>query len=119
MVWIIGRTQTNGKADYAAVHAIQDKYKLTPLSAWGKPYTPPANVPIDPKIDMKAAPVDTVAAMDAVTFFNRLAMLMKDDPPSAADSPMVARLASLGVVPGQPFHLDTNGKTAGDSRWRG
>jgi len=100
MVWIIGRTQTNGKADYAAVHAIQDKYKLTPLNAWGKPYTPPANVPIDPKIDMKAAPVDTVAAMDASTFFNRLAVLMKDNPPAAADAPMVARLASIGIVPG-------------------
>ncbi len=113
MVWIIGRTQTNGKADYAAVHAIQDGYKLTPLSAWGKPYTPPANLPTDPKIDMKAAPVDTVAAMDAATFFNRLAMLMKDNPPSAADAPMVARLASIGIVPGQPFNLDRNGNGTG------
>ena len=42
MVWIIGRTQTNGPKDYAAVHAIQDGYKLVPLSAFGKPYTPPA-----------------------------------------------------------------------------
>ncbi len=40
MVWLIGRTQTNGKTDYAAVHAIQDKYRLAPLSAWGKPYQP-------------------------------------------------------------------------------
>src|SRR5208282_6615496 len=41
MVWIIGRTQTNGPKDYAAVRAIQKKYKLTPLSAFGKPYTAP------------------------------------------------------------------------------
>src|SRR5262245_7648183 len=38
MAWLIGRTQTNGKEDYTTVHAIQDQYKLTPLSAWGKAY---------------------------------------------------------------------------------
>ena len=109
LVWVIGRTQTNGKADYAAVHAIQDGYKLTPLSAWGKPYTPPKDVPVDPKVDMKTPPVELVAGMDAATFFGRLAMLMKDNPPAAADAPMVAKMASIGVVPGQPFDLNKNG----------
>ena len=112
LVWVIGRTQTNGKADYAAVHAIQDGYKLTPLSAWGKPYTPSKDVPVDPKVDMKTPPVELVAAMDAATFFNRLAMLMKDNPPTAADAPMVAKLASIGVVPGQPFDVNKNGSDA-------
>jgi hypothetical protein len=42
MVWIITRTYCSGTPqDYAAVHAIQDQYKLVPLSAYGKPYTPP------------------------------------------------------------------------------
>ena len=40
MVWIIGRYQTNGPKDYRAVHAIQDKVTLTPLSAFGKSYVP-------------------------------------------------------------------------------
>ena len=53
MVWIVGRTQTNGKDDYPAVRAIQDQYKLTPLSAWGKDYTPPGDVPVAKGVDAK------------------------------------------------------------------
>jgi hypothetical protein len=109
MVWILGRTQTNGKADYAAVHALQAQYKLTPLSAWGKPYAPPTDEPTDPNIGMKTAPVDTVAGMDAPAFFSRLASLLKNNPPAAADAPAVAKLASIGVVAGQQFDLNRSG----------
>jgi hypothetical protein len=56
LVWIIGRTQTNGQSDYAAVHAIQDQYKLTPLSAFGKSYSPPDNAPVTDSVDMKTPP---------------------------------------------------------------
>lgn len=48
MVWILGRTYCTGTPeDYKAVHALQDQYKLVPLSAYGKPYTPPAGT-VDP-----------------------------------------------------------------------
>jgi hypothetical protein len=102
MVWIIGRTQTNGPKDYAAVQAIQKQYKLTPLSAFGKPYTPPAGV-VDPTIDMRMAPVEAVAKMSTPTFFNTMAALMKDNPPPAADAPVLAKLAKIGIVPGEKF----------------
>ena len=37
LVWIIGRTYTAGKADYAAVNAIQRQYELVPLGGLGAP----------------------------------------------------------------------------------
>jgi hypothetical protein len=103
MVWIIGRTQCNGKDDYAAVNAIQRQYTLTPLSFLGKPYTPPGFGPPDPSVDVTTPPVTQVAKMEAAAFFDRLALLMKDNPPAPADGPMVKKLAGLGIVPGQPF----------------
>lgn len=102
MVWIIGRTQTNGPKDYAAVHAIQKQYRLVPLSSFGKPYKPPASQ-IDPTVDMKKAPVEAVAAMGTTNFFNAMAMLLKDNPPPAADASVLEKLAKLGIVPGEKF----------------
>jgi hypothetical protein len=105
MVWLIGRTQTNGRRDYPAVHAIQDRYQLTPLSAWSKGYTPPSDVVIEPGTDTKLPPKAQVARMDAATFFGRLNALMQDNPPAAADAPALARFAAIGVAPGKPFDL--------------
>jgi hypothetical protein len=102
MVWIIGRTQTNGPKDYAAVHKIQDGFKLTPLSAFGKPYTAP-EATVDPGIDMKTAPVDQLKNMTAEQFFNRLAAVMKQNPAPPAEAPILEKLAKLGVVPGEKF----------------
>ncbi|MBV8162766.1 MAG: DUF1254 domain-containing protein [Candidatus Eremiobacteraeota bacterium] len=106
MVWMIGRIYCTGSPeDYAAAHKVQDGMKLVPLSAYGKSYTPPAGT-VDPTIDAKTAPVKQVAQMDGVKFFALFASLLKNNPPAAADAPMVAKLAQLGIVPGQK--LDTS-----------
>jgi hypothetical protein len=107
MVWVIGRTQIKGKNDYAAVRAIQDQCKVTPLSAWGKAYTPPTNVPVEPGINTKTLPKAQVARMDASTFFGRLNALMQDNPPATADAPVLARFAAINVAPGRSFDLDS------------
>lgn len=103
IVWLLGRIYCTGTPDdYAAVHKLQDEFKLVPLSAYGKPYTPPAGK-VDPAIDMKAAVRDQVNRMDAVSYFTLLCELMKTNPPSEADAAQLARFASIGIVPGQSF----------------
>jgi len=103
IVWLLGRIYCTGTPeDYAEVHALQDQVKLMPLSAYGKPYTPPAGK-VDPSIDMKAAVRDQVNRMDAVAYFTLLAQLMKANPPTAADAPALAKFARIGLVPGQDY----------------
>lgn len=103
IVWMLGRIYCTGTPeDYAAVHALQDAFKLVPLSAYGKPYTPPAGK-VDPTLDMVTAVRDQVNQMDALSYFTLLCELMKTNPPSQADAPHVARFKRLGIVPGQDF----------------
>jgi hypothetical protein len=75
---------------------------VVPLSTYGKPYKPEAGT-VDAAVDMKKAVRDQVNALDAAAYFKRLAELLKTNPPSAEDAPMVAKLAKLGIVPGQDF----------------
>jgi hypothetical protein len=103
IVWLLGRIYCTGTPeDYAAVHALQDQFTLVPLSAYGKPYTPPAGT-VDPAIDMKTAVRDQVNGMDATAYFTLLAQLMKTNPPAAADAPELAKFAKIGLVAGQDF----------------
>jgi hypothetical protein len=106
LVWIIGRTYTAGKAEYGVVNAIQRQYELVPLGAWGRPYTPPASVPVAPGVDSKTPPVVQVGKMSAGLFLERLARLTGSNPPSTDDEPMISRLRRIGVAPGAPFAFD-------------
>ncbi len=99
-MWIIGRTKTDGPADYDAVHKIQDGYKITPLSQWGKEPVAP-EVKIDPSIDMKTPPKTQVDTMPAGKFFAYAAELLKLHPPHITDQPIIARLQRIGFEVGQ------------------
>ena len=103
IVWLLGRIYCTGTPeDYAAVHALQDQFKLVPLSSYGKAYTPPPGQ-VDASIDMKTAVREQVNRMDAVAYFTLLAQLMKANPPAAADAPALASFAKIGLVPGKDF----------------
>lgn len=103
VVFLIGRIYCTGTPeDYKAVHALQDQISIVPLSAWGKAFTPEPGK-IDTAIDMKKAPRDQVNALDGAAYFKLFADLLKANPPAAEDAPMLAKLAKIGIVPGQPF----------------
>jgi hypothetical protein len=103
-VWVIGRTQTNGVKDYAAVHKVQDGYKITPLADWGKA---PRKVEqkIDPSVDTKTEPLRQVGAMPAAEFFKYAGELMKQNPPHVTDWSRVARMKRIGLEPGKSFDV--------------
>ncbi len=99
------RTPQNGTGDPAAA-AFLDNVTLTPLSAWGTNYTPPAavsvtsNVTVDPLAPASDA---QIANMTPEEFYGRMATLMAANPPHTADEPVVDQIARIGIVPGMPF----------------
>lgn len=62
-------------------------------------------VPFNPRVALKPTPSEQVAAKDGATFFNRLAMAMKDNPPNAPDGRALWKLRKLGVEPGKLFDI--------------
>ena len=103
VVWIIGRIYSSGTpSDYAEVHRLQDQLSLVPLSAYGKPYTPPTGM-VDPSIDMQTSVSAQVDRADAAAFFGIMAQALKENPPAQYDAQAVERMAKVGVFPGQDF----------------
>lgn len=94
-IWVIGRTQTNGPADYEAVHAVQDGFTITPVHH--------RSYAVDPAEDTTTEPLRLVNGMDAVEFFSYACDALRVNPPHATDFSILARIAKLGIVPGRPF----------------
>jgi hypothetical protein len=106
IVWVLGRIYCTGTTDdYAAVHAMQDECSAVPLSSYGKTYTASPGQ-VDSSVDMETPVRLQVNNLDAAAYFNRLALLMKDNPPAPADGSILKKMARLGIVPGQPFNIN-------------
>ena len=106
--WIIGRLQTNGKADFKAVYALQDQFLLTPYGHDGKPLPIKAFTP-DPAVDMKTPPNLQVEALSPAAFFATAAELLKLHHPRLDDWPMIQRLKRIGFVAGESFDATAQG----------
>ncbi len=96
-VWIIGRTQTNGPADYDAVHVVQNGFRVEPVGAAPK-FT------VDPEADTKTEPLRIIEEMSGAEFFTYVSGPLAWAPPHPTDNDVLARIADLGVVPGARFH---------------
>src|SRR5271167_2959933 len=88
IVWLLGRTQTNGISDYDNVHAFQRGMRMLPLSAY-----PDAAQKLGSALAFGTAvggtPPERVKAMEPAAFFAAFARAMKANPPHSADAPMV------------------------------
>jgi len=102
--WIIGRTKTDGPADYAAVAAIQDQLQVKPLSQYGKTKVE-AQHQINPDVDMVTPPLESVNAMTAKEYFALASELLKTIKPHATDWSTIARLNKIGFEIGKNFDL--------------
>ena len=105
---ILGRTYADGAAqDYKIVNALQAKYSVIPLSSYGKPFkfvAPPVNA--NPGFSMTDKPQEVILGLDSAAYFNMMTRLMcKDAPPAAEDAPLVAKMATIGIVPCKTFDI--------------
>jgi hypothetical protein len=104
-VWIIGRTKTDGPSDYTAVNKLQDGFRVTPLSQWGRDTKMP-EVAIDPSVDTKTPPKQQADTMSGGRYFAYAAEIMKNQPPHDTDQPILASMKRLGFERGKSFDVD-------------
>jgi len=97
-VWIIGRILVDGEHDIPQVHALQDQFMLQPLAnaeananAQSTAQTPKA---FDPQADPRAP-------QTGAEFLTQVNRALASNPAPAGDAALLARAASVGVVPGQ------------------
>lgn len=88
---ILGRTFVKGPDDLASAHAIQDQYKLTPLSQWGKADVTPTDALIWEAFDPKT---------DPLAEWKTINRAMVEAPPLPRDADIVAQIGRIGIGPG-------------------
>jgi hypothetical protein len=100
-VWLAGRTELYGPRDLAAVHRIQDGYRLIPLGdylAHGLGWRPPR-----PQRTVTKHTTFTVST--GIAFFDQLGTALAKNPPPARDKPILRELRTVGIGPGlHPSH---------------
>jgi hypothetical protein len=86
---IVGRIQVNGKEDLPAVHALQDQFKITPLSVHQGGASPAAPTGI---------PAPDAAVGKDLAFWEKFRVGLAAFPPPAADKDFVEAAAEFGAT---------------------
>jgi hypothetical protein len=115
-VWIIGRTYVKDASDFKAVNRIQDGYRVTPLSLFGKSYRRAR--PEHPNRHRHSFTIPgTQPGQDPLSFYVALDKLLDTFPPKPADRPLMAKLKAIGVGPGlDPRHAGLSPQTLAGMR---
>jgi hypothetical protein len=91
-LWVIGRVLVDGPQDVPAVNALQEGFVLRTLGDW-QAGTPSAPKRFDPACDPKAA-------LTAANFAAQVNRALRENPPPACDTALLASFAALGIGPG-------------------
>jgi len=87
------RTMVAGPGDLETVYRLQDQFKLTPLSLWGKPGAKaPENRDVWPPYPRKD---------DPLADWRTINRAMTENPPPTRDAVLLGMFARIGIGPGQ------------------
>ena len=95
-VGTLTRTQLNGPDDIPAMQAIQENYKLTPLSKFVGQASPPAG----PDVEWPAWDASKAEGIGFISYLNALLPMM---PIAPSEKEMFERFAKIGIAPGKEF----------------
>ena len=98
VVMIVGRVQINGVADAPAVHALQDRFTLTPLNANSGPAAP--------------VPEPDPAVPEALRWWETFRVELAAFPPPAGDAPLLAIAETLGLTAPESPYIDADPELA-------
>jgi hypothetical protein len=97
-VWLLGRTLVDDEYDLPTVHAIQDKYLLTPLSSWSKKER------AKPGIEKLGLPAYDLS--DPLNFFVLLNVALSENAPPSREDALMSLFRQIGVGPGKTSKID-------------
>jgi len=100
LAWMIGRIKSRGPADYSEVHALQNRFRLMPLSVWQgrQSDTTPTRMAELPPLERGKGPDRQLSGWSREAFFTAFCTLLRDNPARAKDAPMLERIRAAGLL---------------------